>query len=414
MLVWLACAVDTWAGWALLAVAAAGLLMFGRRAPLMAVGVLMPLVLVSTLLQVGEPWTQGALLAVSLFLLGTALETVRALVVVVAVIVAATATGLAYLYGSRDHTVAEYAALVPQIAAVYAAPAAAGRAARYREAARTAAEERAAALERERGLAEARARLTERARITREMHDIIGHRVGNMVALAGGLLATQSRPGGSPEVAERAGLISGEGRAALFELRIVLGLLKEDDGAGDSPVLAADRQGLEALVRATGRAGDMPTELTVDGHLEVLLEPVRRAVYRIVQEGLANAVKHAPGAPVTVTVSCTRSGVAVEVTNGPAARPKDPALLSGGSGLAGAQARVAALGGTLDAAIRPDGGFRLAARLPVKPSLPLEGRAGLETTSTVEDGSIPAPPLTPDGTQPPPPHNGAPSTDGPS
>ncbi|MGE7391309.1 sensor histidine kinase [Streptomyces sp. NPDC004126] len=365
---WLVAGIGGPVAWLLLVVSAGAVLLFGRGAPVIAAGAL--LVVACGLFPAfgcfGRPVVAIVTAAVGIFLLGTVVERVRGLVAA-ALLPAALTSVYAFAHEARStHSFLDRGSLFLAAVVVYAVPAAVGRGLRYRDVARTAAEQRAAALERERDAVEARVRLEERARIAREMHDMIGHRVGNVVALAGGLETAGEALRDGPELAERARLIASEGRSALLELRIVLGLLTSPAVAGGpDPDVAAD--GLASLARSTALAGDMPVELTVDGHVEVLPDAIRRAVFRIVQEGLANAVRHAPGASVDVTVACTLRGVELTVTNGPATRPGLPGLLSGGSGLLGARERAVALGGELTTVVLDGGGFRLAATLPVPP-----------------------------------------------
>ncbi|WP_102922609.1 sensor histidine kinase [Streptomyces noursei] len=369
VLLWLAGGIGGPMDWPLLAVSAASVLLFGRGAPLVAAGVLLAVAcgLFLAFGWFGQPLAAVTVAAAGMFLLGTALARVRGLAAAIVLLVALSAA-YTYAHRAQAHPLAEDGTTLLVTALAYTLPAAAGRSLRYRELARATAQQRAAALEGEREAVELRVRLEERSQIAREMHDVIGHRVGNMVALAGGLQAAGAPA--RPELAERAGMIAAEGRSALLELRVVLGLLTSPE-VGGAPALGAGAHGLETLVRSTGQAGGMPVALTVDGHLDVLPDAVQRAVYRIVREGMTNTVKHAPGATVAVMVACTRRGVEVEVTNGRAIRSKPAGLPVGGSGLTGARERATALGGTLTTTVLPDGGFRLSASLPTAPAVPL-------------------------------------------
>ncbi|MER7764556.1 histidine kinase [Streptomyces sp. NPDC097619] len=228
-------------------------------------------------------------------------------------------------------------------------------------------------------LAAEKAARDEQDRLAREMHDVIGHRVGNIVMLARVL---EEYPEAREDVVRDAALIEKEGRTALEELRAVFRGM-----AGRVP--APPVHGLEdlrELVSDTGRALGREIALDVDGFPEVLALPVQHAVRRAVQEGLANAAKHAPGAAVGITLVCARDGVHLTIANGPpgeGARPRavpmvgareegvrseggraEEPLPAGGLGLAGTRARVAALGGTLTTREDPDGGFVLAIRIP--------------------------------------------------
>ncbi|MFD7442800.1 sensor histidine kinase [Streptomyces sp. NPDC059909] len=226
------------------------------------------------------------------------------------------------------------------------------------------------ALERERHLLVERAQVGERARIARELHDVVAHRVGNIVLTAGALkVGPEART--APAVARAAELIRDEGHQALEELREVLGVLTRDRrGRPAARAPQPDASQLDKLVERSAQLGRRAT-LRIDGHPETLPAPVQRAIHRIVQEGLTNAAKHAPGAPVGVVVECRLDGVEVQVTNGRAdgAREADapPLPPSGGNGLIGLAERVGLLDGTFSAGPY-DGGYRIGAFIPHKPA----------------------------------------------
>jgi signal transduction histidine kinase len=219
--------------------------------------------------------------------------------------------------------------------------------------------ERAERAEAERELMARDAVLTERTRIAREMHDAVGHRVSLMVLQAG---AIEMAAGDRDRVEQLAGNVQAAGRQALEELRQMVGVLRAeemDDAAplGPQPELAD----LPRLV-AQSRGAGMPVALT--GCTDAAVDPVvGRAAYRIVQEALTNAGKHAPGAAVTVTVERPDGALTVRVVNGPPTGPVGEAP-SGGFGLVGLGERVRTLGGRLTAEPRLDGGFAVEAVLP--------------------------------------------------
>jgi signal transduction histidine kinase len=216
-------------------------------------------------------------------------------------------------------------------------------------------QERANRAEAERQLRDEPARSAERARIAREMHDVVAHKVA-LIALHAGALELGARDGTAP-VRDGAALIRSTAREALEELRSVLGLLQADPPAGpDAPF--AD---LASLVAASVRAGQA-VELRDDGG--PLPPATGRVVYRVVQEGLTNAHKHAPDAPVTVTVDRDPAGdVTVTVHNpAPAGPPMD--LPGSGSGLVGLAERIRLVGGTLHSGPLAGGGWRLRAVVP--------------------------------------------------
>ncbi len=218
-----------------------------------------------------------------------------------------------------------------------------------------------ATVEREQGLLVERARAGERARIAREMHDVVAHRVGHIVLWAGSLRLGAGAT--DPKVAETAEQIRGEGRQALAELREILGVLLPGR-TREAAVRTArpDTAELPALVERARQFGQDVT-LDIDGHPETLPAPVQRALFRIAQEALTNAAKHAPGAPVRIGVDCRIDRVDITVANSAATRPAVADLPGGGNGLIGLQERVALLDGEFTAGATDDG-YRVSARIP--------------------------------------------------
>ncbi|SEP25718.1 sensor histidine kinase [Trujillonella endophytica] len=216
--------------------------------------------------------------------------------------------------------------------------------------------ERAERAETERELLAREAVIGERTRIAREMHDVVGHRVSLMVLQAGAIeVAAADRE----RVEQLAAHVQEAGRRALEELRSMVGVLRADDG-----VPLAPQPGLEsvpALVEQ-GRAAGMDVELRSppDGDVD---PAVGRAAYRIVQEALTNAAKHAPGAAVCVELARQQEELVVRIVNGPGREPAAGAP-SGGYGLVGLAERVRTLDGRLAAGPRLDGGFAVEAVLP--------------------------------------------------
>jgi signal transduction histidine kinase len=229
--------------------------------------------------------------------------------------------------------------------------------------------ERAATLEAEQRLRVEQAREAERLRIAREMHDVLAHRVSLLSLHAGAL---EFHPDASPEeVAEAAAVIRASAHAALEELRGVIGVLRDCEGGGPGsapeppqPTLAE----VPALVEESRRAG-----MRVRCRIDVPADPplptaVGRAAYRIVQEGLTNARKHAPAAAVEVTVTAMPGAALVtEVVSRRAvgvAAPATLALPGAGTGLVGLSERVALTGGELEHGVDATGDFVLRATLP--------------------------------------------------
>ena len=217
--------------------------------------------------------------------------------------------------------------------------------------------DRAERAEAERELLARDAVLTERTRIAREMHDAVGHRVSLMVLQAG---AIEMAAGDPDRVGTLAGQVQVAGRQALDELRQAVGVLRSGD-QDDAPL--APQPGLDDLERLVKecRTAGMSVQLHQPGPVGV--DPVTsRAAYRIVQEALTNAGKHAPGAQVTVDVDRGEHELLVRVRNG-GHRPVDGAP-GGGFGLIGLRERVRTLGGRFRAEPRLDGGFEVEAVLP--------------------------------------------------
>jgi signal transduction histidine kinase len=157
-----------------------------------------------------------------------------------------------------------------------------------------------------------------------------------------------------------AGQLQDAGRRSLEELRQLLGLLQDDEDAPLAP--QPGLVDLDELVEDSRRAG-LDVTLSRRGAVRELDPTVGRTAYRVVQEALTNAGKHAPGGPVRVTLDLRERELTVRVVNARATRPL-PALPSGGLGLIGLRERVRTVGGTLRAEPRLDGGFGVEAVLP--------------------------------------------------
>lgn len=220
-------------------------------------------------------------------------------------------------------------------------------------------EERTAELERERDERARQAVAEERTRIARELHDVIGHSISVM-----GLQAGAVRRLLTPEQErEREALLAVErvGRDAVAEMRRLLEFLREDEDhakAGSLPTLHR----LDDLVGDMRRAG-LDVELYVDGDLDNLSPGLALVAFRILQEGLTNALKHAPGARVQASVTRSADELAIRVLDEGGGRASKSANGTG-QGLVGMRERVALYGGALDAGPRGPGGFEVLARLP--------------------------------------------------
>lgn len=240
---------------------------------------------------------------------------------------------------------------------------AAGRVLREREEVAGKLAERARELEEER---EAHARLSvryERARIASELHDIVAHAISVMVvqASAGQRLAARD-----PELTkETFEAIADQAHQAQQDIGRLVALLGDEDAIGPAPDLTLVE---ELVTRASGSG--LAVTLRLEGEREGLPAPLVETTYRIVQEGLTNALRYASGAPVTVLVRGEPQTLTVEVINAPAPSETTLAGAGTGNGLRGLRERVGALGGTLDAGPTTDGGWRLAARLGRRVSAP--------------------------------------------
>jgi signal transduction histidine kinase len=220
------------------------------------------------------------------------------------------------------------------------------------------AEERARRAEREREVTARLAVAEERARIARELHDIVAHAVSVMVLQAG---AVRHRlPARCAEDLEALRSVEETGRAALAEMRRLLGAMRRgEDGPELEPAPGLDR--LDVLLRETRRAG-LPVRLHIDGEPFALPVAIDLSAYRIVQEGLTNALKHARASRADVHIRYGADAVRIEVSDDGhgAAEPA-----ADGHGLVGVRERVKLYGGEMTAATANGGGFRLTTSLPL-------------------------------------------------
>ena len=206
-----------------------------------------------------------------------------------------------------------------------------------------------------------RAVLEERTRIARELHDVVAH---HMSLIAVRAETAPYRLNDLPESARTEfGSLSAVAREALTDMRRLLGVLRDDRPAALAP--QPQLPDLPALVDSARRAGAL-VELSVPLALDQVPSGVGICAYRIVQESLSNAAQHAPGAAVTVSVDLDSGAVRLRVANGPGTTSQpSPNGRGPGHGLTGMRERVALLGGSLTAGPAPDGGFVVAAMLPL-------------------------------------------------
>ena len=262
-----------------------------------------------------------------------------------------------------------------------------------------------AQLARERHMIAGQARLRERQRIAQDMHDSLGHQLA-LISVHTGALEVDTELTGRQR--EAVGVLREASVAAMRELREVVGLLREPgdpaprespgpeagaDGAGARPASRV-ADGIEGLAE-TSRAAGASVALRRTGEARALAPASDHAAYRIAQEGLTNAHKHAPGAPITVTLSYEDDVLTVEVVNGPPPAPGSASgsgsapggvpreVVSGGQGLTGLGERTRLVGGMVHAGRTADGGFRLAGVLPYE--------VGAGTGENAADAPAPAP-----------------------
>jgi signal transduction histidine kinase len=213
-------------------------------------------------------------------------------------------------------------------------------------------------LESERELFAAEAIRYERARIARELHDIVAHCISVMVIQAG---AGQRLAARDPALAAEAFDAIAE---AISQAEAEIGRLVEllDHEPGPHGI---DGIGLVNELVARAGATGLSVSCRIGGLAERVPERVSEAVYRVVQEALTNALKHAPGAPVEIVIAEADGELEVSVSNGPPSGPPSGLELTGGGrGVAGMQERVRACGGQLSAGPGDGGGWRVLARLP--------------------------------------------------
>ena len=234
----------------------------------------------------------------------------------------------------------------------------AGYALRERAEQAEAAEERAAHAEREREAAKRVAVAEERARIARELHDIVAHAVSVMVLQVGAV--RHKLPDSSAEDRDALTGVERAGRRALAEMRRLLAAMRrEGDEAELVPQPGLD--GLDSLLDEVGRAG-LPVQLHVDGKAFPLPRGIDLSAYRIVQEGLTNALKHAHASDADVIVRYRPEELEIEVRDNGHGSASSDGL---GHGLVGVRERVKIYGGTMSAGTAVNGGFVLSTRLPL-------------------------------------------------
>ncbi|MEU4442024.1 histidine kinase [Actinosynnema sp. NPDC050801] len=239
---------------------------------------------------------------------------------------------------------------------VVALPFLVGRYAAQRNALVSALQEREERVVRERRMVSRQVRLRERNRIAQDMHDSLGHRL-SLISVHAGALAMDAGLGDRQREAVQ--VLRSAALTGMEELRGVIGVLRRDEEPDEDQVRRTV-EAIDELVDGARRAG-VRVSLVRGGQSVPLPAKVSHAAYRIAQEGLTNANKHAPGASVQVTVKYEPDALVVEVRNNP---PRAKLPSGGGSGLIGLGERVRLAGGMLHVGELPTGGFRIAAVLP--------------------------------------------------
>jgi signal transduction histidine kinase len=218
-------------------------------------------------------------------------------------------------------------------------------------------ERRAQLAERERDVAAREAVVEERARIARELHDVIAHNVSMMVVQAGAERRVVPE-GTTHEVLETVEQI---GRNALTEMRRLVGMLR--GGADDALAPQPGLDDLPLLAEQVREAG-LPVDLYVEGEPRDLPAGIELSAFRIVQEALTNALKHAGDARAEVRVRYAPDSLELEIVDD--GRSATTVASTGGHGLVGIRERVALYGGRLDAGRRATGGFAVRVLLPIR------------------------------------------------
>ncbi|MEV6715748.1 histidine kinase [Lentzea sp. NPDC051208] len=220
-------------------------------------------------------------------------------------------------------------------------------------------QERNEYLERARALTAASARAEERAHIAGEMHDMLGHRLSLISIHAGALELTTARK--APQLHEQAELIRTTSSLAMAELREILGVLRTNPEPESLDEDTGTRSDIAALVEGSGLSATLDWS---GDDLHGADQRTRRAVHRVVREALTNVAKHAPSARTRVQVAVQGGRARIQVVNGPS-----PATPGKGTrrGLIGLEERVGLLGGSFSAGPPVEGGFRVAADVPLNP-----------------------------------------------
>jgi signal transduction histidine kinase len=303
----------------------------------------------------------GVLLGLAMYLSASRLPRRRSIVLAV-VVAAAIGAGLLWAAVEGEYApvaIEAVAGLAPLVAGWFVGDSTAARRRYLAGLAEQAEREQATAVERA-----AQQAKEERVRIAREMHDVVAHTLAVMTVQAGvGRRLMAKRPEAASAALESIEMI---GRTAQDELRVVLGLLRDEETRAAALAPAPKLVELKELADHV-RASGTPVELRMSGADRPLSPALELSIYRVVQEALTNVVRHAPGARATVHVAVSATEIRLEVVDdggaaGPAAIPEGQV----GHGIVGMRERIGAFGGWLAAGPLVDRGFRVTAEIPVE------------------------------------------------
>jgi signal transduction histidine kinase len=324
-------------------------LVWRRRAPLVALALAVVLVELSNLAAPALAET-GAFLVGILLAIYSAGRYTRGRALIVGVALVAVMTPLAAIEPGDPVAFTDIAFF----AVLFGGPWLVGRYSRHRS-------ERERVLVAERDVRAQEAVAEERTRIARELHDVVAHAISLIVLQArGGRRMLSDDPDDPDETRRALDVIEHAGEQALGEMRRLLGLLRDDEPELTLAPPPSLRR-IDELVAGT-RASGLPVEVVIEGEPVELPPGVDVSAYRIVQEALTNALKHAGPAHARVTITYASDAVDLAIVDdGPGAAGAN----GGGYGLAGMRERVAIYGGRLEAGVRPEGGYALRVRLPL-------------------------------------------------
>ncbi len=352
----------------------AGALLLRHRAPLLAFAAVVALDAIILLTTAGELGIGSLAVVFATYTLARrSSRHVTAAAAITGALASTVAGAGAMLVASREPALVIGATALARVVLLYAIPIAVAEIARGRERLALALEDRNRMLERERLERAERARHAERMALARELHDIAGHHLSGIIvsAQAASALAL-SDPQRAREMMQ---VVQHDARMTLADLRQTVGLLRSDrEGLPDAPAPSPSIKGIPALVDAARGRGQQVTMTSSGSPLS--LGPIAEVTaYRMVQESLANAARHAPQAECTVDIDFASDAVVLTVSNTPPLDPEPDVFVdptrSAGHGLTGMAERAELIGADLIVGPTHGGGWRNHLRLPVEQTRPL-------------------------------------------